>query len=111
MNTGYGSIAKAFASKSPSYKLEKLCSYYELANLWGRKIHFKPGNRFHEWDIGNGICRTEISFQDNKVIRVQKGKKQVVTEWDFKEHFLTMTTTVDKVVATRYFERAQYFCL
>lgn len=101
--------------KFPTICLTESCfGYYRLntINFLGRRIDFIPGKKFNSFGTGNGWCTNEITFEDNKLIHVQKGYRTLVAVAEFTEDELTLTLANEDVVARQHFVRhdSLFYC-
>jgi len=70
------------------------------------EIKFKPGQEFDETTADGRDVKSVINWEGDKLVQVQKGKKEtkLTREWAGEE--LTMVLTVDDVVCTRKYKRS-----
>jgi hypothetical protein len=76
--------------------------------LLGRiRTAFIPGREscIKSFSFPNGWQSKRFFFEGNKLVKVQQGKKKIVTIWEFADDVLVMTVKVDDVVAKKFYER------
>lgn len=108
---GYGWLKKWRLRRSSTVFLQKrinLCwEEYELIEMRSDKTAFIPGHEpcIRSFSFANGWQSKRYFFEGNKLVKVQQGKKKVVTIWEFSENELSMTVKVADVVAKKFYKR------
>jgi hypothetical protein len=84
---------------------------YELVQTDIGKTAFSPGKGscLPVYSFANSWQSKEFYFDKNKLVKVQKGKKKIVTVWEFSNDSVVMTRNVDNVVAKKFYERIRNF--
>ena len=78
--------------------------YYTFSSF--STFTFLPGKFYWElWD-GNGLCKSVVTFEGNKMIHKQKGTRDITVTREFSESEMTMTICVDGLVAKVYHEHS-----
>lgn len=75
--------------------------------MFSYKTAFYAGHTdcFPGYSFANGWQSNTYYIEGNKMIKVQRGNKEVVTVWEFTDTFMVMTITVENVVARKFYER------
>ena len=83
------------------------CEQYEFIETNVDKTKFIPGrtNCLPVYSFANGWQSKKFYFDKNKLVKVQKGRKKIVTVWEFSDDAVVMTIKVDDIVAKKYYER------
>lgn len=76
---------------------------------WNR-VSFTPGKYYWEPWLGNGLCKTIVNFDGNKMIQSQRGTREIDTVREFFEDQLITTITIDGVQAKIYHEQTDDCC-
>jgi hypothetical protein len=71
------------------------------------KNSYKFRKNYTELSLSNGRCKSSLQINDNIIIHIQKGKKEITTVREFYSDRLVTTFTADqKVVAKKYYKAA-----
>ncbi|XP_067133353.1 fatty acid-binding protein isoform X3 [Centruroides vittatus] len=71
------------------------------------EIKFKLGEEFEETRMDGSVVKTVITLEDNKLIQKQFGDKEVVITRELDGEKLKVICTVDNIVSTRIYDRAE----
>ncbi|XP_023236637.1 fatty acid-binding protein-like isoform X3 [Centruroides sculpturatus] len=71
------------------------------------EIKFKLGEEFEETRMDGSVVKTVITLEDNKLIQKQFGDKEVVITRELDGEKLKVICTVDNIVSTRIYDKAE----
>lgn len=91
----------------------KPCLKYRFINQFGWlrvSRNFDVNSEFSEYIKGNGRGKSLITFEDNKVVYVHRGKRTITMTKEFNDSSqCVMTTQIDGIVSKRYFRHNGQF--
>lgn len=69
---------------------------------------FKVGKTSRAYTRSNGLTKNKTHFESNKIISVQKGRKEIQSVREFFPTHMIMTMTCDGLIARRRYRATGY---
>lgn len=82
------------------------CPTHNLQQITGGmnvKITFTENKEFREFVYGNGFGKSVITFKENQMIHIHRGKKVITKTRRFEGKNCIMTIDINGIKAKRYF--------